>query len=706
MEPFWNESNGHAAHPVKYESEAAVSSFPYCTESSLNFSTSATAYSEDDAEYATGRRNKTSRQDPLSHRIIEKRRRDRMNSCLADLSRLIPPQYQRKGRGRIEKTEIIEMAIRHLKHLQSECLQKESDYRSGYMDCMKEAAKFLYDVHMQDFCHRLLGRLQEHIDDMFKTECYKSSRTCHMPDNVSASSGSPHQAYHPPLCHLRDMLGASDVEHSQDHNDVKDLSFRNHLNQLQRNQQAVAAAAAVAANGSGSSSSSTTLEAANKLPLTNGSGNANGDNVPTNSTGPLPAAGSSNVASSTTCPSTVTCPTITSASVAQKVAPPMAAHQQQQQLPHQAAVITSTAPHHHTDSSHHDFDSSHEPILHTDTSNMHSPPPRDMLLQQHPHLGHNHTQDSLMSVRMRNYSESSHEVEHNNNYKYKNHIKERFVHELHDEETSSEHCAVASHLQSDHSHMQAHSDHSKDGTEPEIAPIMAKKRKMAEAAAAAAAAAVANGEHPLDAHCEASNPNPPRQLLMLREDTKSSPSFNFSDIKDIKSELHNSNSNSSPLLAKLNAAAAAGAQLSTPSSTTTSLAPRHSFTVPIFALHGQGNYYVPLNVDYNALVPFLNGMDLLEKSYSSMPVVHPININVNFMPSSPSASLLAAAAAAAAVAAGKQQQAAVAAAAASASAGGPLSSVVGANSAAAQVAAVAAAAVAKAKLEQAINSSW
>lgn len=45
-------------------SEAAVPSFPnYCTESSLNFSTNsnATAYSEDDTEYATGRRNKTSR---------------------------------------------------------------------------------------------------------------------------------------------------------------------------------------------------------------------------------------------------------------------------------------------------------------------------------------------------------------------------------------------------------------------------------------------------------------------------------------------------------------------------------------------------------------------------------------------------------------------------------------------------------------------
>lgn len=54
----------------------------------------------------------------MSHRIIEKRRRDRMNNCLADLSNLIPPEYLKKGRGRVEKTEIIEMSIRHLKYLQ------------------------------------------------------------------------------------------------------------------------------------------------------------------------------------------------------------------------------------------------------------------------------------------------------------------------------------------------------------------------------------------------------------------------------------------------------------------------------------------------------------------------------------------------------------------------------------------------------------
>uniref|UniRef100_A0A8D8ZUU5 Hairy and enhancer of split-related protein helt n=1 Tax=Cacopsylla melanoneura TaxID=428564 RepID=A0A8D8ZUU5_9HEMI len=59
------------------------------------------------------------REDPMSHRIIEKRRRDRMNNCLADLSRLIPADYLKKGRGRIEKTEIIEMAIKHMKYLHS-----------------------------------------------------------------------------------------------------------------------------------------------------------------------------------------------------------------------------------------------------------------------------------------------------------------------------------------------------------------------------------------------------------------------------------------------------------------------------------------------------------------------------------------------------------------------------------------------------------
>ncbi|XP_037814748.1 transcription factor cwo isoform X1 [Lucilia sericata] len=613
MEPYWSEANGHAPHSVKYENEAAVSSFPYCTESSLNFSTNATAYSEDDAEYATGRRNKTSRQDPLSHRIIEKRRRDRMNSCLADLSRLIPPQYQRKGRGRIEKTEIIEMAIRHLKHLQSECLQKDNEYRMGYTDCMKEAAKFLYDSQMQEFCYRLLARLQEHCDEIMKNDCFRNRGGCHASDNVSASSGSPHQTFHPvpPLCQLRDMLGTSDIEHSNDHNDVKDLSFRNHINQLQRN--------------------------VNVTQMDTNANDGHGIASVTNNT-------NNNISSnSTTTASTVTANNPTSSSTTSgNLSVSSAAQQQPQQQPHQAPVITSTAPaslHHHTDSSNHDFDSSREPILHTDTSNMHSPPPRDTLLSSHHHHHHHlnnthahlgHHQDSMLQGRLRNYSESSHDIEHNNNYKYKNHIKERFNHELHDEETSSEHGPAPPLLQSENSH--AHSEHSKDGTEPEIAPIIAKKRKLAEAASSH------NDSTTDDADVRVAPSSRTNNINLLNSVTRDEKPFGpFSDIK--------TEASTGPLIHNKT-------HLSAPTSTTAPL-PARSFAVPIFALHSQGTYYVPLNVDYNVLIPFLNGVDLLEKNFTSMPVVHPININVNFMPTT-SASLLAVAAAA--VAAGKQQQ--------------------------------------------------
>lgn len=57
----------------------------------------------------------------------------------------------------------------------------------------------------------------------------------------------------------------------------------------------------------------------------------------------------------------------------------------------------------------------------------------------------------------------------------------------------------------------------------------------------------------------------------------------------------------------------------------------HSIPIPVFACHTQG-FYVPLNVDYDLLIPFLGGMDLLSKSYAHLPPLHPISINVNYTP--------------------------------------------------------------------------
>ncbi|XP_037913784.1 transcription factor cwo isoform X2 [Hermetia illucens] len=377
-----------------------------------------------------------------------------MNSCLADLSRLIPPQYQRKGRGRIEKTEIIEMAIRHLKHLQNECVHKEIEYKMGYTDCMKETAKFLYDTQMQDLCYQLLAHLQEHCDEIMKNECYKTR--CNV-DSISASSGSPPaHNYHPPtsLAQLRDMI-PSDVEHSNsnDHNDVKDLSFRSQ--------------------------------------------------------------------------------------------------------PHQAPVITSTAPPSvHHESSNHDFESSREPICHQENGIV-TPPP----LQQN---------SILRTGRTRNISESSHEVEHNNNYKYKNHIKQRFNQDshLHDESTG-EHSIGGSNMAEANSSV----DHPKTTLDQTVG---CKKRKISG--------------------CEPTENGAYDEKALTNGDIKSE-----SPVHHTKPALNGT---------------------------------RH-FTVPIFALHGQGTYYVPLNIDYDALLPYLHGVDLLDKNYCSVSALHPINISVNFSPSHP-----------------------------------------------------------------------
>ncbi|XP_046480840.1 hairy/enhancer-of-split related with YRPW motif protein 1 isoform X3 [Neodiprion pinetum] len=133
----------------------------------------------------------------MSHRIIEKRRRDRMNNCLADLSRLIPAEYLKKGRGRVEKTEIIEMAIRHMKYLQgvrqdvrptvatvhshtddsvdsvshsATASSAADNYRLGFQECLSETMHFLVDVEgffaRDSLCVQLISHLQQHCDKM------------------------------------------------------------------------------------------------------------------------------------------------------------------------------------------------------------------------------------------------------------------------------------------------------------------------------------------------------------------------------------------------------------------------------------------------------------------------------------------------------------------------------------------------------------
>eukprot|EP00096_Caligus_rogercresseyi_P007063 TRINITY_DN2438_c1_g1_i1.p1 TRINITY_DN2438_c1_g1~~TRINITY_DN2438_c1_g1_i1.p1 ORF type:complete len:522 (+),score=154.02 TRINITY_DN2438_c1_g1_i1:16-1581(+) len=143
-----------------------------------------------------GKRKRNTHEDPMSHRIIEKRRRDRMNNCLADLSRLIPSSYSKKERGRIEKTEIIEMAIRHLKNLQAHCTcgifdsaemdhsetsstayiednsldSRLSYFKLGYDECTTEVINFLVESEAFYVGDSLCVRLTRHLGRSFNVK--------------------------------------------------------------------------------------------------------------------------------------------------------------------------------------------------------------------------------------------------------------------------------------------------------------------------------------------------------------------------------------------------------------------------------------------------------------------------------------------------------------------------------------------------------
>ncbi|CAG2241131.1 unnamed protein product [Mytilus edulis] len=124
--------------------------------------------------------------DPMSHRILEKKRRDRMNNCLAELSRLIPPSYLKQGQGRIEKTEIIEIAtklIRNLLNLHNfrEMMDKEvssdcggtnscrqEQFYMGYKECQEEILGYLIDTDGVDIKDDFFQRIRTFLDHSSK----------------------------------------------------------------------------------------------------------------------------------------------------------------------------------------------------------------------------------------------------------------------------------------------------------------------------------------------------------------------------------------------------------------------------------------------------------------------------------------------------------------------------------------------------------
>ncbi|KAI8504128.1 hypothetical protein Bbelb_181960 [Branchiostoma belcheri] len=109
------------------------------------------------------------------HRIVEKRRRDRINDCLANIRELLPEELVRqKSCG---KAEILELTLMHMKHLQKQVqayeqgktppaatpVIRQGDFLAGYRECLGEAIRYMSQSPVDGIsCEKLESHLRRH----------------------------------------------------------------------------------------------------------------------------------------------------------------------------------------------------------------------------------------------------------------------------------------------------------------------------------------------------------------------------------------------------------------------------------------------------------------------------------------------------------------------------------------------------------------
>ncbi|KAJ8334280.1 hypothetical protein SKAU_G00399190 [Synaphobranchus kaupii] len=113
--------------------------------------------------------------------IIEKRRRDRINNSLSELRRLVPSAFEKQGSAKLEKAEILQMTVDHLKMLHAaggkgyfDAHALAMDYRGlGFRECLAETARYLSIIEGLDNTDPLRIRLVSHLNS------YASQREVH-----------------------------------------------------------------------------------------------------------------------------------------------------------------------------------------------------------------------------------------------------------------------------------------------------------------------------------------------------------------------------------------------------------------------------------------------------------------------------------------------------------------------------------------------
>lgn len=97
--------------------------------------------------------------------VIEKKRRDRINTSLSELKRLVPSAFEKQGSAKLEKAEILQMTVDHLKMIHAK--GKEFNISINATCCA---------TFPQHFCQLRFHRM--HDSTLSHDTCCKSVVSC------------------------------------------------------------------------------------------------------------------------------------------------------------------------------------------------------------------------------------------------------------------------------------------------------------------------------------------------------------------------------------------------------------------------------------------------------------------------------------------------------------------------------------------------
>lgn len=80
--------------------------------------------------------------------VIEKKRRDRINSSLSELKRLVPSAYEKQGSAKLEKAEILQLTVDHLKTLHAKGVYSNYFLNEQYAKRVIRGNYFVYVLLM------------------------------------------------------------------------------------------------------------------------------------------------------------------------------------------------------------------------------------------------------------------------------------------------------------------------------------------------------------------------------------------------------------------------------------------------------------------------------------------------------------------------------------------------------------------------------